>query len=65
VQQWSEEHPEKTMLQDLLEKYPNTPMKLDDNAPMICPHHLGYPEREGDCENDCLDCWNRPLEVEL
>ena len=63
VEKWSQEHPQKTMLQDFLEKYPNA--QLDKNgAPCVCPDELGY--CEGRCckpnELDCVACWNRPLE---
>ena len=58
---WAEEHPQKTILQDFLEKYPNA--KLDKNGfPKFCPFTLGF------CDNGCevcvdvKDCWNRPLE---
>lgn len=65
VRQWDEEHPEKTMLQDLLEKYPNT--LLDDNLPRFCPHYLGYEKYKSNDHNFCIasgcrKCWNRPLE---
>ena len=58
---WAEEHPQKTILEDFLEKYPNA--KLDKNGfPKFCPFTLGF------CDNGCevcvdvKDCWNRPLE---
>ena len=62
IEKWADEHPEKTMLQDLLEKYPNT--LLDDGIPRFCPHHLGYTKCEPDfCSSiKCKICWNRPLE---
>ena len=64
VQKWAEEHPVKTMLQDLLEKYPN--VILDDRGvpKFNCPYYLGY-EKKNSCPNndtDCVKCWNRPLE---
>lgn len=69
VQKWSEEHPEKTMLQDFFEKFPNAP-KHKDGHPEICPWAVGYMASEK-CPNSknengvvCLECWNRPLEVE-
>ena len=62
IRQWAEEHPEKTMLQDLLEKYPNT--LLDDGIPRFCPHNLGYKKCEPDfCSSvKCKICKNRTLE---
>lgn len=61
VQKWAEEHPQKTMLQDFLEKYPKAQRKKS-GEPAICPETLGYrPEGTG-CHVECYDCWNRPLE---
>lgn len=63
VEKWSQEHPQKTMLQDFLEKYPKA--KLEENGtPSFCPEDLGYCE-EVYCDInslDCTKCWNRPLE---
>lgn len=62
IQKWSDEHPEKTMLKDLLEKYPNL-LLVDNKNPYMCPYHLGYEEYPhcGDFA-DCLACWSRPIE---
>lgn len=60
VEKWSAEHPQKTILQDFLEKYPNA--KLSEGIPKSCCHFLGYPQ-PNECEfKKCRDCWNRPLE---
>lgn len=70
VEKWSKEHPRKTILQDLLEKYPKALIK-DGAFPAACPFQLGYEtESEKDinayCEStardSCRRCWNRPLE---
>lgn len=62
VEKWAEEHPQKTMLQDFLEKYPNAP-KEEDGMPMyVCPFHLGYDPNKSCVKRNCIDCWNRPLE---
>lgn len=63
VQAWSDEHPAKTRLDDLMEKYPNT--ILTDGTPFFYPYTLGY------C-NDCktcsiadkkyIKCWHEPLD---
>lgn len=65
AQKWAEEHPVKTILMDLLEKYPNA----NPNAIImeLCPDTLGYPKdgdicENGEYENRCQKCWNRPLE---
>lgn len=57
VEKWSEEHPQKTILQDFLEKYPNATLCRD--VPNYCPMHLGYLKK---CEENCIECWNSPLE---
>lgn len=60
---WAEEHPQKTILQDFLEKYPNAPKDGEDGAPNVCAFNLGY-IKERDCRNhdySCEKCWNRPL----
>ncbi len=62
VEKWSKEHPQKTMLQDLLEKYPNIQLN-DRGIPRdLCPHSLGY--SKGCRLSNCITCWNRPLEEE-
>ena len=64
VEEWSQEHPRKTMLQDFLEKYPNARLEKNGTPKDVCPENLGYCE-EIYChtnKGDCLACWNRPLE---
>lgn len=68
VEQWSKEHPRKTMLQDFLDKFPNAPLE-SDGTPSLCPYKCGY-TRENCCKKfnphpaykTCLECWNRPVE---
>ena len=49
----------KTILDDLLEKFPN--VKLDNGIPVnICPDYLGYIGCER-CIHDCIACWNSPF----
>ena len=63
VENWSVENPQKTMLQDFLEKYPNVQLN-NYGCPSFCPSLLGY-DRNKSClvdEMNCKDCWNRPLE---
>lgn len=78
VEKWSKEHPQKTILDDFKEKYPNAPfcdggnpkyvcpyhVGYDDSTPIyVCPYHVGYDEEQPDCGAvECVDCWNRPLE---
>lgn len=62
VEKWAEEHPQKTILMDFLEKFP------DAHEPEImrnlCVRHLGYePCKNCAIDNvDCAICWNRPIE---
>ena len=62
VEQWSEEHPQKTRKSDFLDKYPNAEVG-DDGIPNLCCSRLGYVKN---CprNKDCADCWNEPLEDE-
>ena len=68
VEQWSKSHPQKTMIQDFFEKFPNAPRTKDGTPRNICPCDCGYtnePESYIVCEHftdDCLKCWSRPLE---
>lgn len=68
VQQWSQTHPQKTMMQDFFEKFPNAPKdEKEGGVPkLVCPKQLGYTNRNEDCTElfdcDCLKCWSRPLE---
>lgn len=70
VEQWSQSHPQKTMMQDFFEKFPDAP-KHEDGLPCVCPVRLGYVKRnntnywESECDkfdSNCLKCWSRLLE---
>lgn len=63
VEKWSAEHPQKTMLQDFLEKFPNAELRRS-GTPYCCPHDLGYKKRDKCSLDDCVYCWNRPVEEE-
>lgn len=64
VEQWLQEHPQKTMMQDFFEKFPNAP-KSEVGTPRMCPCDCGY-EKVSNCPNgemcNSLKCWSRPLE---
>lgn len=64
VEQWSKEHPQKTMLQDFLEKFPNAILDETTKVPNFCPIHLGYEKSTSNVcgKYTCFECWNRPLE---
>ena len=59
VEQWSKFHPQKTMMQDFFEKFPNAPKK-EDGIPKLCLEHCGYKNKE-ECYS-CIKCWTQPLE---
>jgi hypothetical protein len=65
VQQWSDEHPQRTYLSELLTHFPK--VKLDDKGTpkCVCPHHLGLNEIEdcGGTDNYCAECWNQPIPI--
>ena len=60
---WAEEHPERTIMDDFLEKHPKAP-KDEDGIPFACAQRCGY--TEGCIGNTsrkyCTQCWRRPLE---
>ncbi len=61
VDQWSKEHPQRTRLQDLLEKFPKAEIDKE-GLPFFCCARLGY---VCTCaKSTCKDCWNMPLEEE-
>lgn len=61
VKRWSKDHPQKTRLQDFLEKYPNA-KKFDDGVPIACCSILGYCKGCDESGSDCTKCWNMPME---
>lgn len=62
IQKWSDEHPPKTYLSELLKNYPNVLLN-DDGTPHFCPYELGLISVDN-CRNDgdCVKCWNQPIE---
>lgn len=61
VEKWSKEHPQKTILQDFLEKYPNALLD-EDEVPVTCCHNLGFTQPKDCYKIYCKKCWNRLLE---
>ena len=66
IQDWAKGALKKTMLQDLLEKFPDTEM-WSENVPVMCPCHMGYEKRPDFCTKirtaeQCEYCWSRPME---
>ena len=65
VQRWSDEHPVKTRLDDLLEKYPDVVVE-SNGCPVFYPAALGYCNncdicRYGDGDTHRL-CWDEPVD---
>lgn len=63
IQKWSDEHPQKTYLSELLKIFPNTPLGDDGTPKCLCPHQLGLKDID-DCRkyHTCVECWNQPIE---
>lgn len=61
VEKWSKEHPKRTYLSVLLEKFPKTVLN-EFGIPSFCPSYLGFKEfqdtRCGEYEG-CENCWNK------
>ena len=63
VQKWSDEHPQKTYLTELLKIFPNTPLNDDGTPKGICLHELGATSLDNcEVDNACAKCWNQPIE---
>lgn len=54
VEDWSKNNPQKTILDEFLENYPNA-----TGRPVMCVKYLGY--KVLCCGYDCNICWNMPL----
>ena len=63
VQQWSNAHPQKTYLSELLKIFPNIPLSDDGTPKSLCPFELGVTMTEK-CNNECVECWNQPIPIE-
>lgn len=64
VQKWSDEHPQRTYLSELLKQYPNAKLDCNGTPKRICPHELGLTDID-DClkkGRNCIECWNQPIE---
>lgn len=64
VDDWSKEHPKKTIAEDFFEKHPDA-NKFENGTPKVCAAYCGYCT---DCrlddygDRDCYSCWNMPIE---
>lgn len=62
VQRWSNAHPPKTYLTELLKIFPNTPLKDDGTPKGICLYELGATSLDNcEVDNACAKCWNQPI----
>lgn len=68
IQRWSDEHPPKTYLSELLKNYPNTLLNDDGTPKRICPYELGLISKNNCRINrinrNCVECWNQPMPAE-
>ncbi len=63
VQRWSNEHPQKTYLTELLKIFPNTPLNDDGTPKGICLYELGATNLDNcEVDNACAKCWNQSIE---
>ena len=66
VQKWSNEHSQKTYMQDFFEKFPKA--QLDsDGTPFVCRKRIygGECQKDEECDDytgTCENCWNEPME---
>ena len=62
VQEWSNAHPPKTYLTELLKNFPNTPLEDDGTPKGICLYELGATSLDNcEVDNACAKCWNQPI----
>lgn len=62
IQEWSNAHPPKTYLTELLKIFPNTPLKDDGTPKGICLYELGATSLDNcEVDNACAKCWNQPI----
>lgn len=65
VQKWSDKHPSKTYLTELLKIFPNTPLNDDGTPKGICLHELGATSLDNcEVDNACAKCWNQSISIE-
>ena len=68
VEKWAKEHPVKTYLSVLLEKFPKVPLDKKGVPISFCPEDIYGGEEWEDCnsiiEGKCTKCWNREYKEE-
>ena len=64
IQKWSDKHPQRTYLSELLRTFPNAALNCNGTPKWIyCPHHLGLKDIDN-CDKGCVECWNQPMPAE-
>lgn len=56
VRKWAEEHPEKTLEDILIEKFPKAHLMGKEEYPVTCALHLGLVDT---CKGECESCWHQ------
>jgi hypothetical protein len=65
VQRWSDEHPQRTYLSELLKAFPNAQLNDSGTPKGMCPHELGLKDIDcGKTDNACVKCWNQTIPIE-
>lgn len=65
VQRWSDEHPQRTYLSELLKAFPNAQLNDSGMPKGMCPHELGLKDIDcGKTDNACVKCWNQTIPIE-
>lgn len=61
IQAWSDSHPLKTYLEEMLEKHKNVPLS-ESGTPNFCPSQIGYSEIDYCRTDGCMECWSRTIQ---
>lgn len=65
IQRWSNAHPPKTYLTELLKIFPNAQLNDFGTPKGMCPHELGLKDIDcGKTDNACVKCWNQTIPIE-
>lgn len=65
VQRWSDAHPQRTYLSELLKAFPNAQLNDSGTPKGMCPHELGLKDIDcGKTDNACVKCWNQTIPIE-
>lgn len=62
VQKWSDEHKQKTYVEDFFEKFPNSPKIWKIGTPVAAWCHIYGMRGKYTCDGDCAACWSQIME---